>query len=130
MRDYKAIWEKWQTLLSQNIKFRNEILTSLHIEVSKGFDVIVTVASEQLGLELKNTVNTTDLGSKIESHLAFLAFGGYMLFLISEGVDPIEKNLIARHETNELGNVWTKNQEKDNGISLIQKVDPIMAIFL
>ena len=130
VKDYRTIWIKWIALLHTDAKLRTEILRSLHIEVTNGLDVITRIAVE----ELENKVSEKDLfiltKDAIESSLAFSVWGGYMLFLIANNIDPEKENLIARGETNNLGNEWTKNYDKDQTKSLLAQIDPLLTLIL
>lgn len=130
MKDYQSILIKWMALFDVDEKIRKEILDSLHEEVKKGFDVITKVALEELGVKFKDDTNFPRIKTIIESLLSFSVFGGYMLYLISMAVDPVIKQLYKNEKTVELGNVWMDNYQKDQGKSLMMKIDPIIAHFI
>ena len=104
MKDYQAIWIKWEALLQSDLKARKELLDSLNIEVKKGFDVIVRITSEELVSQTEKKLN--EFSEDIQKYMAVLAYGGYILFLVQSNTDPIKENLVERSSTSELGNVW------------------------
>lgn len=130
MKDYQTIWTKWITFLNSDLKFRKEILESIHIEVKNGFEVITRIALE----ELESKFSEKELFEKIKNDLldsiGITAWSGYALLIIEHGIDPIKANLVARPETNELGNLWEEQQNKDQGKGLTAKIDPVLMIFL
>lgn len=128
MKDYQAIWIKWEALLQSDLKARKELLDSLNIEVKKGFDVIVRITSEELASQTEKKLN--EFSEDIQKYMAVLAYGGYILFLVQSNTDPIKENLVERSSTSELGNIWMESFEKDKGISYIEKIDPILSLIL
>lgn len=127
MKDYQSIWVKWIALCSTDQKTRRELLEKFNIEVTKGFDVITKIASDEIAHQ---TQDFQEYESELEVILAFLVYSGYILFLIQENVDPEKENLIAKTSTAELGNKWMESFEKDKGIDLIEKIDPILFLMM
>lgn len=130
MKDYESIWTKWMELLSQDIKSRKQFLDYLHFETQKGFDVIVRIAIEELEQQILDKPLLEKIRADLEFSLSVCVFSGYILFLVSLEIDPKKENLVARSQTNELGNVWIQNYEKDQGKSLLLKIDPIFSLYL
>jgi hypothetical protein len=128
MKDYQAIWIKWEALLSSDIKERKDLLDNLNIEVKKGFDVIVRIATEEIISQSNNKF--VNIKEELEKNLAILAFAGYLLYLVQSGTDPKEANLVAKTSTSELGTVWMESFEKDKGIGYVEQLDPVFSLLL
>lgn len=125
--DYKSAWIRWVTLYNSDLSERKKLLESLHPEVRKGFDIVVKIAYEEISTQVKDLKVLKD---DIEFGLSSLVFKGYLLFLVTQEIDPFESNLIANEKTNELGNLWMQNYEKDQDRSIIEKIDPIISIVM
>lgn len=130
MEDYKSIFVQWTGLLNQDIKSRKQFLEFLHLETQKGFDVIVRIAIEELEQQVTEKPLLEKIRQELETSFSVCVFSGYLLFLVSSEIDPKKENLVARSQTNELGSVWIQNYEKDQGKSLLLKIDPILSLFL
>ena len=128
MKDYQTRWIKWEALLSTDVKERKELLDDLNIEVKKGFDVIVRIASEELISQSDKKLE--EYKEDLEKNLAILAFSGYLFYLVQSGTDPKVANLVARTTTAELGTVWMESFEKDKGISYVEQIDPVFSLLL
>jgi len=125
--DYNSIWIKWNALFNSEIYIQKNFIESIHIEVAKGFDIISKIATESIeshSPSFKKHINS------IGELTALLTIKGYALYLISHNIDPEKKNLIASKETGELGNRWMENQEKDQGLTLMTRIDPILSVLL
>src|SRR3989344_3803771 len=95
--NYKDIWVKWMAFLEQDLEFRNEILNNLHQEVKKGFDVLVKISLEELEANIGNKSGIfSKIKPMVEEKLAFSVWSGYSLFLIEQGIDPINAKLSQR----------------------------------
>ncbi len=125
--DYKSAWIRWVALCNSDLSERKKLLESLHPEVRKGFDIVVRIAYEEVSSQVKDLKTLKD---DIELGLTSLVFKGYLFFLVTQEIDPFESNLIANEKTNELGNVWMENYEKDQNRSIIEKIDPIISIIM
>ncbi len=130
MKDYVTIWTEWMKLLNKDVKSRKQFLDSLHFETQKGFDVIVRIATEELEQQVSDKHLLKKINEELEFSLSVCVLSGYLLFLVSLEIDPKKENLIARTQTNKLGNVWIENYDKDQGRSLLLKIDPILSLFL
>ena len=130
MKDYTVIFTDWMKLLDKDVASRKKFIDSLHFETQKGFDVVVRIATEELHSQVSDTQLLEKISKELEFSLSVCVLSGYMLFLVDSGIDPLKDNLIARTETNELGNRWIADYEKDEGKSLLLKVDPILSMFL
>ncbi len=130
IKDYELIWTQWMQQLGQDIKSRKEFLDSLHFETQKGFDVIVRIATEELEVQVLDKQLLGKIRQELEFSLSVCVLSGYILFLVASEIDPKKENLVARTQTNELGNTWIKNYEKDQGRSLLLKIDHILSFFL
>jgi len=132
-KQYLAIWTKWIGFLQSDIKIRKEVLDSVHLEVKQGFTAIAKISLEELEHLLANTPAKAffdEQKSEFDVTLQYCVWIGYMLFLVCEGIDPVEKNLVALAPTNELGNNWVSEYEKDKGVSLLMEIDPLLSMFL
>ncbi len=128
MKDYQALWIKWEAILSSDIKEQKDLLDSLNIEVKKGFDVIVRIASEELIAQTDKKLESYK--EDLEKNLAILAFSGYLLYLVQSSTDPKESNLVAKTSTSELGTTWMESFEKDKGIRYVEQIDPVFSLLL
>lgn len=127
MKDYKAIWQKWYTLLNTNAS--QQTLDSLHIEVRTAFDIISQVGLEELQHHL-NQQFFEQIKNTLKLSLTLCIWNGYALFLVENNLDPIKDNFIAKEETNELGNEWMENYNKDKFKNAIMEIDPVLSMFL
>ncbi len=125
--NYKSAWTRWVALCSSDLSERKKLLENLHPEVRKGIDIVVRIAYEEISSQVKDLKILQD---DIELGLSSLVLKGYLFFLVTQEIDPFESNLIASNKTNELGNVWMENYEKDQGRSIIEKIDPIISIIM
>lgn len=130
LRDYYSIWVKWLALLNADDNLRRELLSDVHIEVTKGFDVVTRIAIEEIEGRVTKSASFLKAKEAITDYLAFSVWGGYMLFLIANQIDPQKNNLIARQTTNSLGNEWLKHYASDQNASLLKEVDPFYSMML
>lgn len=129
-KDYPGIWVRWLGFLQSDIKGRKEVLDALHLEVKQGFSVIAKASAEELEYLFKAKPFFGSLKPELDATLERTVWYGYLLFLISEGIDPVEQNLIVRNQTNELGNEWMEAFEKDKCEVLLLEIDALLALFL
>jgi hypothetical protein len=129
-KNYEDIWKRWLLFLTVDIKKRKEILDAIHIEVKQGFDVVIKIAVEESEQQIENKVLFGEIKNFYEASLSLCVFYGYSLFLVDNHIDPIKENLLINSETNELGNRWMEEHEKDQHRELILKIDPILSLFL
>lgn len=130
MKDYVDIWTRWIAFLQSDLTTRKEVLDSLHLEVRQGFSIISKVSLEEVQHNFSNEGFFHTLESDLDTALQYAIWCGYTLFLMSEGIDPVEDNLISKSQTNELGNMWMEHYEKDKTNSLLVEIDPILSLFL
>lgn len=127
MKDYKSTLVRWITLGQLSDKDRKEILDNLHPEIKKGFDIITKLAIEELEKQTDNKEFSNKAKDTIETLFAFSVFGGYMLFLIENHIDPAKETLSTRESTKSLGTEWMMHYEVDQGNKLLSSVDPIIS---
>lgn len=130
MTDYKSVWVKWIAFLNMDLKFRKNFLESLHVEVTRGFDVVAKIGIEEIEANFDDKKMLGEIKSDVERILSVSVWAGYSLFLIHKGIDPEEKNLVASKKTNKLGQVWMENYERDQNKSLLTKIDPFISILI
>lgn len=129
-KDYQEIWMKWIGFLQSDLKIRKEVLDALHIEIRQGFAVISKTSLEELSSQLSTKTFFHELKNDIDPTLFYCVWAGYILYLITKEIDPVENNLLARSQTNELGNIWMDAYEKDRCASLLLEIDPILIFML
>jgi hypothetical protein len=130
MRDYKSILVKWLALNESDEEIRKKLLGFLHEEVKKGFDVLTRIAIQELERTIGDKVYLDKVKDTLEMLLAFSAYGGYMLYLVENNLDPEKLALNKKEETNKLGAEWVQNYDKDQCKSLLLTIDPIISMFM
>ncbi len=130
VKDYQTIWAKWIGFLQSDLKIRKEVLESLHLDVRQGFTIIAKTSREELEHLLAQTEFFGSVREELETTLLYCVWCGYLLYLISEGIDPVENNLVMRTQTNELGNMWMDAYESDKCASLLAEIDPLLSLLL
>jgi hypothetical protein len=130
MKDYFDVLNKWSTFSAGGKELRKEVLDSLHTEVKKSFDVITRISIQEIGGQVENKEYFEKVTQLLEGLLAFSIFGGYILFMIEKGMDPVGSDLASRESTQDLGRVWVEEQKKDGMKDMLSAVDPIVSMFL
>jgi hypothetical protein len=130
MIDYKTIWSQWTNFFEKDFDVVKPIINSFHIEVQNGFNVITSLSLEQLDKSLNANIEFKKAREDIESALLFSVIGGYLLFLISTSIDPFKNKLRLNEKTSRLGEAWMNEYKKDQTLSYILKIEPIVSLFL
>lgn len=131
MKDYKSLYVKWLAFFQLPEKERIDIVNQLHDEVKKGFDVITRLAIEELESEISDKGLYQKIKAFLEGQIAFSVYGGYLLFLIDNGIDPEKAKLKERVETSMLGTEWMMYYESSlMNKGLVMNIDPISSLFL
>jgi len=130
MKDYSNILNKWSVFSAGGKELRKEVLDALHPEIKKSFNVITKISIQEIEGRIENKDFFGSVKQLMEGLLAFSIFGGYLLFLVENGIDPTEGGLIERNATMELGKIWVGEQKKDNMKEMLGKIDPIISMFL
>jgi len=92
--------------------------------------VVVRVAIEESEDQIKDSAFFNQIKDFYEASLSLCVLSGYALFLVESKIDPIDTNLVVNIETNELGNLWFKEYEKNEHKDLLLEIDPILSMFL
>lgn len=129
MKDYKSLWEKWFSLVNQNLPSRKRLLDALHMETQKGFDVITRIATEELMNRIKKEI-FHKVKDNVEASIALCVLSGYSLFLVDARIDPLKENFVDNTAVSDLGNLWMKHYENDRETSLLGNIDPVLSMFL
>lgn len=111
---------------------RKALVERIHEEVTVGVQALAGIAAQEME-KLLSESNYADkekylkMGAPV---LALAAFDGYLLSLMERGVNPETAKLTENEETKGLGERWSKGYEKDQNVSLIQQIDPIIGLLL
>ena len=130
MKDYKSILVKWLALNESDEETRKKLLSYLHEEVKKGLDVLTRIAINELERTLENKEFFLKIKDTVEGLVAFSAYGGYMLYLVENRIDPEKADLSHKKQTAKLGTTWTENYQKDQCKEFLLSIDPIISMFL
>jgi hypothetical protein len=130
MKDYLSLLSQWLEFNDQDLSKRKTFIDSLHIEVRKAFDVITRISLEELNHYIKELLADKIVNDSIEESLAFCVYAGYTLFLTEHSINLSAQNMIAKHTTNILGDMWIEHYEKDQHKSFFTQIDPIVSMML
>lgn len=129
MIDYTSVWIKFVAFFEIDEALRQKVINNLHDEVKKGFDVLTKVSMEELEHILPKELYKA-INNELEQILALSVFQGYVLFLISNNIDPEKNKLSVVKSTQEVGRAWMQEYEKDKAKSLIEEIDPVISMYL
>lgn len=130
--DYKALFERWVALTTMAEDDRKTLVERIHEEVTVGVQALAGVAAQEIDKVLSDaTYDKKEAYLKLAAPvLALAAFDGYLLSLMERGINPQTASLVENEQTKGLGERWSKGYEKDQNASMIQKIDPIIGLFL
>ncbi|MBD3362377.1 hypothetical protein GF362_01520 [Candidatus Dojkabacteria bacterium] len=130
MTNFNEVFTKWLAFFESADETKKDVFESIHPEVKKGFDVVTRVSKE----EIQALLNNEEFLKKIEQNLirllAFSVFGGYMLFCIRKGIDPVKESLKDNENVAKVGNSWMEAYKQDNFKSLIQSIEPLVVLMV
>lgn len=130
MKDYFDVLNKWSVFSAGGKELRKQVLDSLHTEVKKSFDVITRISIQEIGGQIQDKSYLERITQLLEGLLAFSIFGGYLLFMVEKGVDPVTAGLGNRTGTADLGKIWVEEQKRDGMKDMLSAIDPIISMFL
>lgn len=130
--DYKQLFDRWVALTTLAEDDRKALVERIHEEVTVGVQALAGVAAQEMEKLLSGAAYAgKEKYLKVAAPvLALSAFDGYLLSLMEHGINPETANLTANTQTKGLGERWSKGYEKDQNVSIIQKIDPIIGLFL
>lgn len=130
MTDYKEIYIKWLAYFEIDENARLEIYNNFHEEIQKAFEIIVTIAIEELEHAMADKMFYQKIKSLLEEQFFIFMVAGYILYLITNKIDPDKENLKNRETTSGVGSEWMREYDKDQLKTLLEAIDPILQLFL
>ncbi len=130
MKDYKDFLNKWSALSAGGKELRKRLLDRLHEEVKKSFDVITRITIEEISTRIGNKQYLEKTRSILEGLSAFSIFGGYLLYLVENNIDPEKVDLVQRESSKGIGRIWVSEQKKDSMKKMLTEIDPIISMFI
>ncbi len=130
--DYQKLWDRWTGLMMLPETDYKHLLTLLHEEMKAGIEFLGTI----VGSEGEAILKDISFSKKKEYLKALVplanvsALFGYLLFLMTKGVNPDEANLSRREETKGLGAAYMEQFQKDQNASYIRNISPLHSLFL
>lgn len=130
--DYTKLFDRWVASTTLSEEDRVTLIEKLHEEIVSGVQALGGLAVSEMSKLLEEA--TYDKKDKyiedITPVVALAALDGYMLFLITHDINPQEANLAKNENTKEVSKIWSTAYNKDQCISYLEKVDPIVGMML
>lgn len=130
--DYKQLFDRWVMLTTLPEEDRKSLVDKMHEEVTTSVQAFAGLSAVEMDKILKETEYP-----KRETYiktaapvLALAAFDGYLLSLMEHGINPQTTDLAAKETTKGLGERWSEAYGRDQNISYLQKIDPIIGLIL
>jgi len=130
--NYTELFERWVTLTTLSEDDRKKLIDRLHESVITTVQALAGLASSEMGRVLDEAkFEKRDEYLKAVAPVAALgALDGYLLSLMVSGINPETADLTKNEKVKELADMWGKQYEKDQNVSYLDKVDPIIGLFL
>ncbi len=130
--NYTELFERWVTLTTFSEDDRKKLIDRLHEGVVSTVQALAGLASSEMGRVLDEVkFEKRDEYLQVVAPVAALgALDGYLLSLMVNGTNPETADLSKNDKVKELADVWRKQYEKDQNQSYLDKVDPIIGLFL
>lgn len=130
--NYTELFERWVASTTLSEKDRVTLIEKLHEEIVSGVQALGGLAVSEMR-KLLDAIQYPQKDKYIEDItpvVALAALDGYMLFLITHDINPQEAGLVTKEKTKEVSKVWSTAYNKDQCISYLEKVDPIVSMML
>jgi len=132
MKDYKQLFDRWVILTTLPENDRKALVERMHEEVTTGVQALSGLAIAEVNkvLEEARYEKRETYIKTMAPILALSAFDGYLLSLMEKGVNPQTTDLAKNEKTKGLGERWSRAYQKDQNISILQDIDPIIGLIL
>lgn len=130
--NYTELFKRWVTLTTLSEDDRKKLIDKLHDSVVTTVQALAGLASSEMGaiLDEAKFEKRDEYLQAVAPVAALGALDGYLLSLMVNGINPETADLSKGEKVKELADVWGKSYEKDQNISYLEKVDPIVGLLL
>lgn len=130
--NYTELFERWVTMTTLPEDDRKKLIDRLHESVVTTVQALAGLAASEMGriLDEAKFEKRDEYIQVVTPVIALGTLDGYIFSLMVSGVNPETADLSKQEKTKVLADTWGKSYEKDQNISYLNKVDPIVGLFL
>ena len=130
--NYTELFDRWVSLTTLSEEDRKKLIDRLHESLVTSVQALAGLASSEMGHILDEAkFEKRDEYLKTAAPIAALgALDGYLLSLMVSGINPETADLSKNEKAKGIADAWGKSYEKDQNMSYLNKVDPIIGLFL
>lgn len=130
--DYKQLFDRWVLLTTLPEEDRKALVERIHTEVTTSVQAFAGLAAVEIDKTLADaSYEKKDQYVKtVAPVLALAAFDGYLLSLMERGINPQTIDLAGVEKTSGLGERWSAGYGKDQNITTLKAIDPIIVLLL
>ncbi len=130
--NYTQLFERWVALTTLSEDDRKQLIDRLHESVVTSVQALAGLASSEMAhiLDEAKFEKRDEYLKTAAPIMALGALDGYLLSLMVSGINPETADLSKNDAVKGIADIWGKSYEKDQNMSYLNKVDPIIGLFL
>ena len=128
--DWEQLLQKWIILFELKADERKELYDSLHDQTRTALGLIAHSAQEKALIYMKPPVTDAQLNEWLISSTSLQAWGGYMLYLMHNFIDPVEQKIGTKLHDTAIDTAWFAEYEKNMCHDYVDAIHPIITLFL